>query len=55
MPRSTAWLTRPALAARVEAAIAANDDKTISAAWVRYVQALKAPVAGVSYGDPPLL
>ena len=44
----------PALAARVAAAIAANDDKTISAAWVGYVQALKAPVAGVSYGDPAL-
>ena len=44
----------PLLAAKVEAAIAANDDKTISAAWVRYVQLLKGPVGGVSYGDPAL-
>ena len=44
----------PQLADRVEAAIAANDDKTISAAWVRFVQALKAPVKGVSFGDPAL-
>jgi len=44
----------PQLADGVEAAIAANDDKTISAAWVRFVQALKAPVKGVSFGDPAL-
>jgi murein L,D-transpeptidase YcbB/YkuD len=44
----------PELAGKVEAAIAANDDKTISAAWVRYVQALKGPVDGVSFGDPAL-
>ncbi|MGN6058470.1 MAG: L,D-transpeptidase family protein [Sphingomicrobium sp.] len=44
----------PELAAKVEAAITANDDKTISAAWVRYVQALKGPVEGVSFGDPAL-
>ena len=44
----------PELAAKVEAAIAANDDKTVSAAWVRYVQALKGPVQGVSFGDPAL-
>jgi murein L,D-transpeptidase YcbB/YkuD len=31
-----------------------TDDKIISTAWVRYVQAIKAPVAGVSYGDPAL-
>jgi murein L,D-transpeptidase YcbB/YkuD len=42
----------PDLAARVDAAIAANDDKAISAAWVRYVLALKRPVDGVDYGDP---
>jgi murein L,D-transpeptidase YcbB/YkuD len=42
----------PELAATVEAAIASSDDKAISAAWVRYVQALKRPVEGVSYGDP---
>ncbi|MEO6226021.1 MAG: L,D-transpeptidase family protein [Sphingomicrobium sp.] len=57
----------PALAASVEAALARNpapavdaaglaaqqaDDKIISTAWVRYAQALNAPVAGVSYGDP---
>jgi L,D-transpeptidase YcbB len=47
----------PALAARVEAAIAAGDardDKTISAAWVQYVRALRSPVEGVSFGDPAL-
>lgn len=44
----------PELAIKVEAAIAANDDKTVSAAWVRYVQALKGPVQGVSFGDPAL-
>jgi murein L,D-transpeptidase YcbB/YkuD len=44
----------PELAARVDAAIAANDDKAISTAWVRYVDALKAPVQSVSYGDPEL-
>jgi murein L,D-transpeptidase YcbB/YkuD len=44
----------PELAGKVEAAIAANDDKAISAAWVRYVQALNAPVDGVSFGDPAL-
>jgi murein L,D-transpeptidase YcbB/YkuD len=47
----------PVLAAAVEAAIASGqpaDDKIISAAWVRYVQKLKSPVAGVSYGDPAL-
>jgi murein L,D-transpeptidase YcbB/YkuD len=44
----------PQLAGTVEAAIAANNDKTISAAWVRFVQALKAPVKGVSFGDPAL-
>ena len=40
----------PALAANVETAIARaqpGDDKTISAAWVRYVRALNAPVRGV--------
>ena len=45
------------LAARVEAAIAAGnagDDKTISAAWVQYVRALRSPVEGVSFGDPAL-
>jgi murein L,D-transpeptidase YcbB/YkuD len=44
----------PQLAATVEAAIGANDDRTISAAWVRFVQALKAPVKEVSFGDPAL-
>lgn len=44
----------PELAAKVDAAIAANDDKAISAAWVKYVQALRSPVASVSYGDPQL-
>jgi L,D-transpeptidase YcbB len=44
----------PELAAKVEGAIAANDDKVISAAWVRYVQTLKGPVDGVRYGDPTL-
>lgn len=47
----------PALAAAVEAALAGGqlaDDKLLSAAWVRYVQALTAPVEGMSYGDPAL-
>ncbi|HVM23105.1 MAG TPA: L,D-transpeptidase family protein [Sphingomicrobium sp.] len=47
----------PALAAAVEAGLARglpDDDKVISSAWVRYVQALKRPVAGVSFGDPAL-
>lgn len=30
------------------------DDKVISTAWVRYVQAVKSPVTGISYGDPAL-
>lgn len=42
------------LASRIEAASAANDDKAISAIWVRYVQALKAPVRGMHYGDQAL-
>jgi murein L,D-transpeptidase YcbB/YkuD len=47
----------PALASSVEAALASGtpaDDAIISTAWVRYVQALKAPVSNVSYGDPAL-
>jgi murein L,D-transpeptidase YcbB/YkuD len=47
----------PALASSVEAALAsgtAADDAIISTAWVRYVQALRAPVSNVSYGDPAL-
>ena len=51
----------PALAASVEAAIERSlsvgqpaDDMIISTAWVRYVQKLKSPVSGVSYGDPAL-
>ena len=41
----------------VEAALAAGqltDDKAISAAWLRYVQALNRPVPGMNYGDPAL-
>ena len=47
----------PAMAASVAAAIARGqpaDDRIISSAWVRYVQAVKAPVPGVHYGDPAL-
>jgi murein L,D-transpeptidase YcbB/YkuD len=47
----------PALASAVEAAIARGqpaDDKIISAAWLRYVRALKAPPQGVTFGDPGL-
>jgi murein L,D-transpeptidase YcbB/YkuD len=47
----------PALAAAVDAALASGtptDDQRISSAWVAYVQALKRPVGGVSYGDPAL-
>ena len=39
------------LASRIDSAITANDDKAISSAWVRYVQALRAPVRGMNYGD----
>jgi L,D-transpeptidase YcbB len=47
----------PALAASVASALAdgtAADDAIVSTAWVRYVQALRAPVTNVSYGDPAL-
>jgi len=47
----------PALASSVQGAMAGGtpaDDQEISAAWVRYAQSLKRPVAGVSYGDPAL-
>ena len=47
----------PVLAAGVEAAIARgqpDDDRILSSAWVAYVQALKDPVDGISYGDPAL-
>ena len=44
----------PELAGKVEAAVLANDDKAISAAWVHYVQTLNGPVDGVSFGDPSL-
>jgi hypothetical protein len=47
----------PALASSVETALAGNtpaDDQLISTAWVRYVQALKRPVDGISFGDPTL-
>jgi murein L,D-transpeptidase YcbB/YkuD len=47
----------PALAASVETALASGtpaDDQIVSTAWVRYVQALQRPVAGVSFGDPTL-
>ena len=47
----------PALAASVRTAIAGgtlNDDAAISVAWLKYVRALKAPVAGVDYGDSAL-
>ena len=47
----------PQLASGVEAAIARGqpeDDRIISVAWVKYVRALKGPVAGVNYGDPAL-
>jgi murein L,D-transpeptidase YcbB/YkuD len=46
-----------ALASSVEAALASGtpaDDQIISTAWVRYVQALRRPVDGVSFGDPTL-
>jgi murein L,D-transpeptidase YcbB/YkuD len=47
----------PTLASSVEAALARGtlaDDQIISTAWVRYVQALRRPVTGVSFGDPTL-
>lgn len=48
----------PVLAAGVEAAILGgtlDDDARISLAWLKYVKALKAPVAGIEYGDPALV
>ncbi|HWC56594.1 MAG TPA: L,D-transpeptidase family protein [Sphingomicrobium sp.] len=47
----------PQLAEGVQAAIARSqplDDQTISTAWVRYVQVMKRPVEGVSFGDKTL-
>ena len=47
----------PALASSVETALTSGtpaDDQIISTAWVRYLQALKRPVQGISYGDPKL-
>ncbi len=54
----------PAFATAVEAALAKlpaaspaaalDIDRTLSAAWVLYVQAIKAPAAGINYGDPML-
>ena len=47
----------PALASSVETALASGtpaDDQIISTAWVRYAQALRRPVNGVSFGDPTL-
>lgn len=54
----------PAIATAVEAALArvpaANPaaaleiERTVSAAWVLYVQAIKAPPGGMSFGDPQL-
>ncbi|MEO7564394.1 MAG: L,D-transpeptidase family protein [Sphingomicrobium sp.] len=45
----------PVLAATVQSALAAgtlDDDARISLAWLKYVRAIRAPVAGVEYGDP---
>jgi murein L,D-transpeptidase YcbB/YkuD len=47
----------PALASAVESALASGlpaGDRVVSAAWLRYVEALDRPVAGISYGDPAL-
>lgn len=47
----------PTLVPGVEAAIARGtpaDDAVISEAWVKYVQAMKRPVDGISFGDPTL-
>ncbi|MEO6432405.1 MAG: L,D-transpeptidase family protein [Sphingomicrobium sp.] len=47
----------PVLAATVEAALAAgtlDGDAAISTAWMKYVRTVKAPVAGIEYGDPAL-
>jgi L,D-transpeptidase YcbB len=47
----------PTLASSVETALASGtpaDDQIISTAWVRYVQSMKRPVQGVSFGDPAL-
>jgi murein L,D-transpeptidase YcbB/YkuD len=52
--RSAAAAAPAAAPATAVPAASQTDDKIISTAWVRYVQAIKAPVAGVSYGDPAL-
>lgn len=48
----------PALAAGAEMALARGQlieaDRLLSSAWVRYVQALGTPAAGMIYGDPAL-
>ena len=47
----------PVQAATVERAIAGgslDDDARISLAWLNYLKAVKAPAAGVEYGDPAL-
>jgi len=47
----------PVLAATVRSAITRgtlDDDAAISVAWLKYVRALKAPIAGVDYGDSAL-
>ncbi|HEY7007110.1 MAG TPA: L,D-transpeptidase family protein [Sphingomicrobium sp.] len=47
----------PTLASSVETALAtgtAADDQIVSTAWVRYVQSLKRPVDGISFGDRSL-
>jgi murein L,D-transpeptidase YcbB/YkuD len=47
----------PQFAKSASAALARGlpgDDATISTAWVRYLQALKAPVKGITFGDPAL-
>jgi len=47
----------PQLAASAALALArgsTDDDAIISTAWVRYMQALRVPVKGVTFGDPAL-
>ena len=53
-PQPGCWRRPRDWAAASVPAVSQADDKIISTAWVRYVQALKAPVGGVSYGDPAL-
>jgi murein L,D-transpeptidase YcbB/YkuD len=47
-------LARARAATALHRPVALADEKLLSSAWVQYVQALKSPVPGITYGDPAL-